>query len=290
VKANTDSTQIALKKGWNWIGYPAAIAMEVNEAFANAEPDNEDYIVGQDGFAQYTDGEWIGTLKTLEPGKGYMYHSESEKEFAYNTAIYAKAQHMYRSSAVEETPWNADKHKYPNIMCMIAELFVDETIIDMENCIIGAFCGDECRGIGRYVNGRMMMNVYGEKNEDITFLVMDNDSERIFDVVENVPFTETLLGTVNQPYPLHISGGTGILNAQSNWRVQVEDGNLYLSLNSKMFDRVALTDVYGNTVLAIEDVASGEPINISTLLSGVYIITAEQDGAIYYEKIVKIGE
>lgn len=290
VKANTDSTQIALKKGWNWIGYPAAIEMEVNEAFANAEPDNEDYIVGQDGFAQYTDGEWIGTLKTLEPGKGYMYHSESEKEFAYNTAIYAKAQHMYRSSAVEETPWNADKHKYPNIMCMIAELFVDETIIDMENCIIGAFCGDECRGIGRYVNGRMMMNVYGEKNEDITFLVMDNDSERIFDVVENVPFTETLLGTVNQPYPLHISGGTGILNAQSNWRVQVEDGNLYLSLNSKMFDRVALTDVYGNTILAIEDVASGEPINISTLLSGVYIITAEQDGAIYYEKIVKIGE
>ena len=290
VKANTDSTQIALKKGWNWIGYPAAIAMEVNEAFANAEPDNEDYIVGQDGFAQYTDGEWIGTLKTLEPGKGYMYHSESEKEFAYNTAIYAKAQHMYRSSAVEETPWNADKHKYPNIMCMIAELFVDETIIDMENCIIGAFCGDECRGIGRYVNGRMMMNVYGEKNEDITFLVMDNDSERIFDVVENVPFTETLLGTVNQPYPLHISGGTGILNVQGNWRVQVEDGNLYLSLNSKMFDRVALTDVYGNTVLAIEDVASGEPINISTLLSGVYIITAEQDGAIYYKKIMKFGK
>jgi hypothetical protein len=109
-------------------------------------------------------------------------------------------------------------------------------------------------------------------------------------VVENVPFTETLLGTVNQPYPLHISGGTGILNAQGNWRVQVENGNLYLSLNSKMFDRVALTDVYGNTVLAIEDVASGEPINISTLLSGVYIITAEQDGAIYYKKIMKFGK
>lgn len=290
VKANTDSTQIALKKGWNWIGYPAAIDMEVNEAFANAEPDNEDYIVGQDGFAQYTDGKWIGTLETLETGKGYMYHSKSEKEFTYNTAIYAKAQPMYRSSVAEETPWNVDKHKYPNVMCLIAELFVDDTIIDMEDCIVGAFCGDECRGIGRYVNGRMMMNVYGDKNEGITFLVMGNDSERIFDVVENVPFAETLLGTVNQPYPLHISGGTGVLNAQGDWRVQVEDGNLYLSLNNKMFDRVALTDVYGNTVLAIEDVASGEPINISTLLTGVYIVTAEQDGAMYYKKIMKVGK
>lgn len=290
VKANTDSTQIALKKGWNWIGYPAAIDMEVNEAFANTEPDNEDYIVGQDGFAQYADGEWIGTLETLETGKGYMYHSKSEKEFTYNTAIYAKAQPMYRSSVAEETPWNVDKHKYPNVMCLIAELFVDDTIIEMEDCIVGAFCGDECRGIGHYVNGRMMMNVYGDKNEGITFLVMDNDSERIFDVVENVPFAEALLGTVNQPYPLHISGGTGVLNVQGNWRVQFENGNLYLSLNNKMVDRVTLTDVYGNTVLAIEDVASGEPVNISTLLTGVYIVTAEQDGAMYYKKIMKVGK
>ena len=290
VKANADSTQIALKKGWNWIGYPAAIDMEVNEAFANTEPDNEDYIVGQDGFAQYADGEWIGTLETLETGKGYMYHSKSEKEFTYNTAIYAKAQPMYRSSVAEETPWNVDKHKYPNVMCLIAELFVDDTIIEMEDCIVGAFCGDECRGIGHYVNGRMMMNVYGDKNEGITFLVMDNDSERIFDVVENVPFAEALLGTVNQPYPLHISGGTGVLNVQGNWRVQVENGNLYLSLYNKMVDRVTLTDVYGNTVLAIEDVASGEPVNISTLLTGVYIVTAEQDGAMYYKKIMKVGK
>ena len=290
VKAKTNSTQIALKKGWNWIGYPVAIDMEVNEAFANAEPDNEDYIVGQDGFAQYTGGEWIGTLETLETGKGYMYYSKSDKEFAYNTAIYAKSQSMYRSPVIEEVPWDVNKYKYPNIMCMIAELFADDTIIDMEKCILGAFCGDECRGVGSYVNGEVMISIYGEKNEDITFKVMDNDFERTFDVLENVPFTETLFGTVKQPYPLHINDGTGVLNVQDNWRVQVENGNLYLSLNNKMFDHVTLTDVYGNTVLAIENVASGEPINVSTFIDGVYIVSVEQDGIMYYKKIMIVGK
>lgn len=290
VKANTDSTQIALKKGWNWIGYPAAIAMEVNEAFANAEPDNEDYIVGQDGFAQYTGGEWIGTLETLEAGKGYMYHSKSEKEFTYNTAIYAKAQPLYRSSVAEETPWNVDKHKYSNIMCMITELFVDETIIDMENCLVGAFCGDECRGIGKYVDGKVMMSVYGDKNEKISFLMIDTDSEKVFDVIESFTFVETLLGTINHPYPLHIGDETGILKAQCNWKVKIENGNLYVSFNGKAFDNVTLTDVYGNTVLAVESINSGEPINISILLDGVYIVAAEQDGVIHYEKIMKVGK
>lgn len=290
VKVNTDSTQIALKKGWNWIGYPASVAMEVNEAFANAEPDNEDYIVGQDGFAQYSDGRWIGTLETLEAGKGYMYHSKSDKEFTYNTAIYAKAPSVYRSSVVEETPWSVNMYKYPNIMCMIAELFIDDTVVDMENCIVGAFCGDECRGVGCYVNGEVMISIYGEKNEDITFKVMGNDTERTFDVLENVSFTETLLGAVKQPYPLHINDGTGVLNAQGNWRVQVENGNLYLSLNNKMFDHVTLTDVYGTTILTIENVASGEPINVSTFIDGVYIVSVEQDGIMCYKKIMIVGE
>lgn len=290
VKANTDSTQIALKKGWNWIGYPAAIDMEVNEAFANAELDNEDYIVGQDGFAQYTDGKWIGTLATLEPGKGYMYHSKSEKEFAYNTAIYAKAQHMYRSSVAEEAPWNVDKYKYPNIMCVIAELFVGETVIDMENCIVGAFCGDECRGIGKYVDGKVMMSVYGDADEKITFMVVDKNSGRTFSVKEIVPFEEILLGTINQPYSLHVDNGMGILNAQNGWKVLIENGCLYLSFNNRMFDSITLTDVYGNNVLSVESIESGEPINISVLLDGVYIIAAEQEGVMYYKKIMKVGK
>lgn len=135
-----------------------------------------------------------------------------------------------------------------------------------------------------------MMNVYGEKDERITFMVIDCKSERVFDMVENIPFTETLFGTVNQPYPLHVSGGTGILNVQGSWKVKVENSNLYLSLNNKMFDRVTLTDVYGNAVLSIENVASGEPINISTLLTGVYIVAAEQDGVVHYKKLMIVNK
>lgn len=286
VKANTDSTLIALKEGWNWIGYPASITMEINEAFANAKLDDEDYIVGQDGFAQYTDGEWIGTLESLEAGKGYMYHSKSEKEFAYNTAIYTKAQPMYLSSVAEYTPWNVEKYKYPNIMCMIAELFVDEKIIDMENCIVGAFCDNECRGIGNYIDGMVMISIHGEGNEEITFSVLDNNSGRTFPVKGHISFIETLLGSINQPYPLYIGDGTGILNTHNSWKVQIKNGYLYLSLNGKFFDSIMLTDVYGNTVLAAEDIEPGLPINVSTLSDGIYIVTAKLDGAIHYKKII----
>lgn len=290
VKANTNSTQIALKKGWNWIGYPVAIEMEVNEVFANAEPDNEDYIVGQDGFAQYTGGEWIGTLETLETGKGYMYYSKSDKEFAYNTAIYAKSQSMYRSPVIEEVPWDVNKYKYPNIMCMIAELFVDETIIDMENCLVGAFCGKECRGIGKYVGGKVMMSVYGNNNEDITFRVKDSKTQKMYNVMESITFKETLLGSVNQPYPLHISDATDVLHMRSALKVSIEGGNLYIYLNGKSFDSVMLTDVYGNTALSVDDVSQGEAIHVAMLPDGVYIVTAMQRDAIYNKKVIKVNQ
>ncbi len=286
------ATVISLRSGWNWLGFPVSQTMSLNEAFANMQPDNEDYIVGQDGFAQYADGVWTGTLQTLNPGMGYLYHSQNDKAFVYNRAIVSKARSVYGRGIKNETPWTVDKNKYPNVMSMIADFHVNGQKTAAGNYAVGAFCGTECRGVGKYVNGKLMISIYGNGNEKITFRAMNNETEEMFDIVEQTIFAETLLGSLYQPYTLNIGGATSVSEIGTNWKVwpTVATDNLYLSLDGKTFDRVTLTDVYGHVALVKENVADGEAIRIGSLADGVYIITAVQGGDTYYKKIVKAGK
>lgn len=283
------STPICLYSGWNWLGYPVNQVMSVGEAFANATPMEGDYIVGQDGFALYNDGAWVGTLLTLSPGRGYMYQSKSDNEFAYNTAIVSKAKALYSRGIVNQTPWTADKHKYPNIMCIIAELYVNGHVADAGQYSVGAFCGTECRGVGKYVNGKLMMTVYGNGNEKITFLAVDNETEEVYNIVEEVKFTETLLGSMERSYALNVSDATGIQYAKTGWNVQVDGERVYLELNGKPFDHVSLTDVSGNKVLVVDNVPENMAVDMGALPDGTYIVTATQGDSMYYKKILKAG-
>ena len=286
------ATNIDLNAGWNWLGYPVSQTMSLSEAFANMQPDEEDYIVGQDGFAQYADGAWTGTLQTLNPGMGYLYHSQSDKAFAYNHAIVSKARAIYGRGLKNETPWAVNKNKSPNVMAVIANLYVEGKQADLEGWSVGAFCGTECRGVGISVDGKLMMNVYGDGNEAITFRAVNGETGETYDIVEQTTFAETLLGSLKLPYVLTVGELTAISTLETGWRVQpaVTSDYLYLSLNGDGFDRVTLTDVYGNIVLVKEHVADGEAVRVASLADGVYIVTAEQAGKMYYKKIVKAGK
>ena len=283
---NADSTNISLKSGWNWIGYPSNIETSVSEALDKLKADEGDYIVAQDGFVEYADGQWIGTLSVFTPGKGYMYHSMADKDFTFNTVIYSKATPMYRTAMEKDAAWTADKYKYPSVMCVVADLYVADEVTD--DFSVGAFCGTECRGVGKYVDGKLMMSIHGDNDEEITFYAMDNETEEVYNITEEIQFAEVLLGSVKKPYPLYVGNATGLSKASMGWNVRLESGNLYLSLNGKTFDRVTLTDVYGNVVMAAEDVAQDEAIGLATLSDGVYIVTATQNDVMYYKKIMKI--
>ena len=68
---------ITLNPGWTWIGYPVGATMSVSDAFANITPSVGDQVKSQSGFATYNGTKWSGSLKNMEPGKGYMYKSNS---------------------------------------------------------------------------------------------------------------------------------------------------------------------------------------------------------------------
>jgi len=72
--------KIKLAKGWNWVGYPMAVNMDINDYFKNFNPTEGLKVVSQEEFAQYssTTHTWNGSLKYLRPGKGYRIFSNND--------------------------------------------------------------------------------------------------------------------------------------------------------------------------------------------------------------------
>ena len=84
---NPTDYPITLNHGVNWIGYPVAHSMSLDEAFAGANPVNGDMVSALHGSAQYYNGAWYGELQALMPGQGYIYTSNATetKTFTYPT-------------------------------------------------------------------------------------------------------------------------------------------------------------------------------------------------------------
>jgi gliding motility-associated-like protein/uncharacterized repeat protein (TIGR01451 family) len=69
----SEQYNVKLNKGWNWVGYPMPMNMELGNYFKNFNPEDGLKVVSQDEFANYnaTTKSWEGSLKYLRPGKGY---------------------------------------------------------------------------------------------------------------------------------------------------------------------------------------------------------------------------
>ena len=76
--SNPTNHPITINPGWNWIGYPCAEEMTLEEAFYNFTPEVDDKIKNSEGTSEY-DAEWgwFGDVETLVPGQGFMYYSAS---------------------------------------------------------------------------------------------------------------------------------------------------------------------------------------------------------------------
>ncbi len=284
---------IELKEGWNWMGYPLSQILSVTEAFANAVPAEEDLIFGQDGFAQYVDGAWTGILETLNPGQGYMYYSKEDKNFVYNAAIVSKANALRHKGIGVSAPWAVNKYQYPNIMCLVAEVYQNGIKAEAGEYYVGAFCGTECRGIGKNVDGLLMMSIYGEGGEEISFMAMDKDNETLFTINETEKFAVTMLGGVKSPYSLTIGDATtsiaGVNTGCKVWPIMAST-QIFISGKGERVDKVMVTDMNGEIVVVKRNVPNGGAINISALPKGMYVVTVICGSNTFYQKIVKVAD
>lgn len=211
---NAGFRSIPLYEGWNWMGYPVANTMTPAEALSKLEAEEGDMLIGQDGLSTYSEGQWQGTLLEMNPGQGYMYRSASDKNLFLNTTAQASSRRMNAKSKIQNSEliegWTVDKRKYPNVMGVIAQLWNGNSLEDAAEWQLGAFCGEECRGIGQEVNGMLMMNVYGNGGEQIAFRVLNLQTGEVLSVSNLEDFRPEVLGTMTQPYELHIGDPTGV--------------------------------------------------------------------------------
>lgn len=229
---NPLSSNITLSEGWNWLGYPMNQIMTLDEAFAYLNAEEGDYITSlSGGFSQYANGKWNGVLETMVPGEGYLFKSASDKSFIYYDASVSKARAQYgHRLALYQAPWNLNKNRYPNMMCITAELMVGEENATPDSYFVGAFAGNECRGIGKYVDGVLYLSVYGKGNEKINFVAIDRETEEEFEVKETLTFVADVVGSINAPFYLHINGATGIEDIESTTSTE----NIYNIQGQKM--------------------------------------------------------
>lgn len=284
------SDPILINAGWNWIGYPVAQTMSVNDAFARTDVETLDVIVSQSGFSQYDGEKWVGTLETMSPGTGYMYFSNSQKNIVYNSASTLKSLPSIKSSILGKSSYVLDIHKYGSVMPVIATLCdSDGTPLDNEDYQVAAFCGSECRGIGQVVEGLVMMNVYGNLNDAISFLITDIQSDAELYNDASIKFREALVGDIFNPYVISTSATSSVYDIAGGFRVKVSFEGDMLLIKGIDFDDIKFVEVYDvqGQKLIHETHVPETGIRVPTLSDGIYLVIVNAKGEYSYHKVSK---
>ena len=77
---------VAINSGTNWIAYPLLQSMSVQNIFSGFAVNN-DMVKGPVNSATYKNGRWSGQLKSLEPGKGYLYKSAATESRVFTFPV-----------------------------------------------------------------------------------------------------------------------------------------------------------------------------------------------------------
>ena len=223
------ATPVPVQQGWNWIGYLPRGPEDVTDALIGLHNGGlaaaGDVIKSQTGFAEYVGGVWYGSLDSLRTGRGYKLSLSSavNSSFVYPAYVPMAAPPLAVAAAdaiaallVEGAPdWRVDPYAFQYNMTMTAVLTIDGRETIDERDILGAFVGDECRGVARplYVEGVkryvafLMIYSNAAAGETVKFRAFDADAGIVYDVRETLACNaDAVAGTVGDPRVLSVIG------------------------------------------------------------------------------------
>lgn len=199
------TTPVGINAGWNWLGYPLRENQELASAISNAS--EGDYIVGQTGFAQFYAGTWEGTLKQLITNQGYLYKSVKQ-----NSLEFAEATTPSQLSDEEQQDMEVDIRQYPSTMNIIGKLTQKDADMTGSDYRLYVMVGNECRGISQLIDGKYYLTIYGEKDEKLSMVIENLQTQESILVQDALTFKEDVLGSRTSPYDFNIDIMTGIEN------------------------------------------------------------------------------
>ena len=207
--ANPKTTEVSLVKGWNWMGYPLNKVMPLEDALRNLSAENGDVITNlEGGYSEYVDGKWTGTIQQMVPGQGYLFKSMSDKRFKFNnTRLCVPVVQQVASADMLMSPWQVDVHAYPSLMCLTAVLSDGQMPVIDDAYVVAAFVGEECRGIGTWIDQRLYLPIHGTAGDEVVvFKAIEKASGAVYRLNERVAFQAEVLGSVAAPYQLTLGG------------------------------------------------------------------------------------
>lgn len=286
-----DNTPIRLNKGWNWIGYVPISSTSVKDALAGITPDENDIVKTQDDFAIFSGGKWSGTLTTMNQGVGYMYYSAKDATFTYplTNAFVAEPAEVPQYKAVA-SPWQLNPNAYPDNKTIVADVY-DYSGKALEGVYtIGAFVGEECRGIGTYTEGHVYMTVHGtiSNNETITFKAYENATANERSIKETLTLDGMHTGTPTSPYLLHVSSATdikGVNTISLNIHPNLVRYTMYINGDTECIKEIKIFAPNGQAVLYSKGY-NDTGIDVSSLASGVYVVALHTKKGYQYKKII----
>ncbi len=262
---NADGSVVdkVLERGWNWESYPYEYEYAVADIFDPAQFAEGDIILSKDdGMVTIVDGAWEGNLDMLRYHQGYLIYSTTEGEYSvtmpnrYSLPQGSHEEDMPRAQQRDRSVWSYDGSRFANTMAIIGQFDIE----DAADYTIGAFVGDECRGEGKFVNGRAYITAAGEAGEVVTLRLYNTWTGEYFDVAEQVAFTD-LAGSVKAPVRFN-AATTAIENVVAG--ALTVQGNVALAA-----DAIQVYDAQGKLV------AEGfQRVDMSHLSSGVYVVKA----------------
>ena len=245
----SDSMEVRIEQGWNWLPYTPLSTMVVDEALAGVQPKEGDIIKSQTGVSVYDIYGWEGTLTALEPGHGYLYYStdSTAKSFVYPTPAEnirrVQRKLMARSltgGAGLTTQWSNSAsgqvlRAYPSNMTMTIRLMDGEAVVDT--------CEIECRGAVRaHTDSLYYLVIAGDgAGQPMELRTVINGEEIVID--KTLTFvSDNHLGTPWEPYVIQLNVADGIEEVDASatlggYRKILINGILYIVRpNGEMYD------------------------------------------------------
>lgn len=286
---------ISINSGWNWMGFPVNHDVNVEVAMSGFTPENNDVIKGRNGYTTYySDGNynmWFGTLNTLEPGKGYMYRSNSDtpKTLVYQTG---RGEATTENITPDDNIFHPASEDFASNMTITAVLELDGEELRSDDFELAAFVGDECRGsvklmyvepIDRYV---AFLVVFGEQSEPLVFRVTDETYTELS--MDELQFdADGMVGTLSEPLVLHF-GVTSVPEKETpNVLVYPNPSDAVFNIQGQGIRRVEIINAFGQVVYTKETVGDFLQIDLGGYAKGYYLLRVVTDNGITNHQLIK---
>jgi hypothetical protein len=196
---------ISLNAGFSWLGYLPREAQPINTALVlSPSPAVNDIITRQGAFATYTGTSWIGSLTTLEPGRGYIIKLSSPSVLSYpNNPTLKTAITETDSDNSLDASLKLNKEHQMNILAKL-ELNRNEYSLDQQD-IVYAYIDGEYRGKASPTeyDGLIFLPVGDNHTQsaEVKFKVWVDALGQLLDLSESMAFqpSETI-GSLDNPF------------------------------------------------------------------------------------------